>query len=194
MARNIVGKWVAAVIEAEGDSDRPYVGLLFTLTNDDLIHVHPTAGAAILFDVASELAQDLAIAFSDLPVTVHVKPLRNVGPGMVGAVTIEWSFVVIPPEDDKQMVKCFMGVAADFLEHIMKNPRHNTIISVDTEEEGERMSADPDNDRVISVKSALMAHKCDVREHRDECEGSDSNQKPGVPDPEVNAPPARGVN
>lgn len=177
MGRFIKGSWSYAVLRSEREPSRPCVGLNFALPRGQLATVHPIAAQSILLDVAAELARMLAVSFCDLPIVVTVDHSFAVESGsMVGTVRIEWHQGVVAPDDDRSMIEQFVEVAEDYCEHLERTERHNTIISVDTEEEAERLNEDPEVEAVVCTKPPLT-----IFIEREKT-------------PDVNAPPARGVN
>jgi len=178
MAKLVKGAWSVCLLRSDHDPERPCIGINFALLRSDLPSVHPLAAQTILHAAAAELSGSLAISCTDVPVRISVdETFAADGDRMIGTIRIQWHIGNVRRDQDGQYVERFIAIASDFLLHLQEEPFHNVLICTDTEQEAERLHMDPEVNRIVCARPQLP----------------DLGSAP-KPEPEVNSPPARGVN
>jgi len=154
MAHLIKGIWSIELLESRQGGNRPNPSLLFSITEEQALTIHPNCVQALLFMCAQEVAKGLALNYPNHSIHVFVDNcVALVNQRVHGIVRIAWPTEVVPPEEDKQYVKAAMSVLPLQLQHLEQTQKHHTIVSVASQQEADQLYRDPEFELVVSVRT-----------------------------------------
>lgn len=152
----IVGTWTLMPVSSIINEQRPDLVFVFSIPVEKANLIHQVAFQQVVLSGASQLASLIYMWGNTIPVSVTVDRLiePDTEENVVSlGIRVSWG-IGLPEEFDAHIVSTLSSSFEEFLEFLNTNERSNTIVSVSSFEEAERLF--DEQDCVVSLPSPSL--------------------------------------